>query len=113
MKKRIISILLIAAMACCLLVSCVLPVSEEKEEVDAVITNVRSRLRPAGKTFVRDRDIYFEYNGIVGSWDIDYKTYEAYEGKEGETIKCYLITYTYEDGRTKVKLVAVDDYDGR
>lgn len=109
--KRIIAILLIVAMLCCLLVSCAQPISEEKVEVDAVITNVRSRFKPVGKTFVRDRDIYFEYDGIIGSWDIDYKTYKAYEGKEGETIKCYLITYTYEDGGTKVKLVAKEDYD--
>ena len=109
--KRIIAILLIAAMVCCLLVSCAVPISEEKEEVDSVITNVRSRLRPVGKTLMRDRDIYFEYNGIVGSWDIDYETYNTYKDREGETIKCYLITYTYEDGSTKVKLVAKEDYD--
>lgn len=109
--KKIIAVLLIATMMCCLLVSCAQPISEEKIEVDAVITDVRSRFKPAGKTFVRDRDIYFEYDGIVGSWDIDYKTYEAYKDKEGETIKCYLITYTYEDRSTKVKLVAKEDYD--
>jgi hypothetical protein len=110
--KRIIAFLLIAATLCCLLVSCAQPISEEKVEVDAVITDVRSRLRPAGKTFIRDRDIYFEYDGIVGSWDVCYKTYKAYKDKEGETIKCYLITYTYEDGSTKTELVAKEDYDG-
>lgn len=112
MFKKFIAILLIAATLCCLLVSCAQPISEEKVEVDAVITDVRSRLRPAGKTFIRDRDIYFEYDGIVGSWDVGYKTYKAYKDKEGETIKCYLITYTYEDGSTKTELVAKEDYDG-
>lgn len=109
--KRIIAFLLIAATLCCLLVSCAQPISEEKIEVDAVITNVRKRIRMVGKTFITDRDIYFEYNGIAGSWDVGYKTYNAYKDREGETIKCYLITYTYEDGSTKVKLIAKEDYD--
>lgn len=110
--KRVTAFLLIAATLCCLLVSCAQPISEEKVEVDAVITEVRSRLRMIGKTLIRDRDIYFEYNGIAGDWDVGYKAYEAYKDKEGETIKCYLITYTYEDGSTKVKLVAKEDYYG-
>ena len=58
--KRIIAILLIAATLCCLLVSCAQPISEERVEVDAVITNVRRRIRMVGKTFVTDRDIYFK-----------------------------------------------------
>lgn len=110
--KKIVAFLLIAGIVCCLFASCAQPISEEKVAVDAVITDVRSRLRPVGKALMRDRDIYFEYDGIVGSWDVDYRTYEAYEGKEGETIKCYLITYTYEDGSTKTQLVAKEDYDG-
>lgn len=110
--KRIIAFLLIAAMVCCLFASCIQPVSEEKEEVEAVITRVRNRVRRVGSAYRRDRDIYFEYDGIKGSWDVNAVTYNAYKGKEGETIKCYLITYTYEDGSTKVKLVAKEDYDG-
>lgn len=77
-----------------------------------IITNVQKRIRMVGKTFITDRDIYFKYDGIAGSWDVGYKTYNAYKDREGETIKCYLITYTYEDGSTKVKLVAKEDYDG-
>ena len=64
-----------------------------------------------GKIVRIERDIYFEYNGITGNWDVGYKIYNTYKGREGETIKCYLITYTYEDGSTRVKLVAKEDYD--
>jgi hypothetical protein len=109
--KRVIVLLLIAATLCCLLVSCAQPISEEIVEVDAVITNVQKRIRMVSKTFITDRDIYFEYGSIAGSWDVGYKTYNAYKDREGKTIKCYLITYTYEDGSTKVKLVAKEDYD--
>lgn len=108
--KRVIIFLLIAVMVCCLFASCAQPISEEKEEVEATITEVRKRIRMAGKAYLIDRDIYFEYDGIVGSWDVGQKTYNAYKDREGETIKCYLITYTYEDGSTKVELVAVEDY---
>ncbi len=110
--KKIVAFLLIACIVCCLLVSCAQPISEEKVEVDAVITNVRRRTQLIGKTIIIDRDIYFVYDGINGIWDVDMSTYNTYKGREGETIKCYLITYTYEDGSTKVKLVAKEDYDG-
>ena len=109
--KRVIIFLLIAVMICCLFASCAQPISEEKEEVDAVITDVRSRLKWVGKTPVRDRDIYFEYDGIIGNWDVSASTYEKYKDKEGDTIRCYLITYTYEDGSTKMELIAVEDYN--
>lgn len=109
--KKIVIFLLIAIMVCCLFASCAQPVSEQKEEVEAIITKVRDRLIWTGGTYVKDRDIYFEYNDIEGSWDVNASTYEEYKDKEGETIKCYLITYTYEDGSAKVKLIAVEDYD--
>ena len=109
--KRVVIFLLIATMVWCLFASCAQAISEEKIEVDAVISNVRKRIKMVGKTFVTDRDIYFEYDDIAGSWDVGYKTYNAYKDKEGETIKCYLITYTYEDGSTKMELVAVEDYN--
>jgi hypothetical protein len=90
-------------------------VSEEMVEVDAVITDVVHR-GPIVTQYVKraaDNDIYFEYKGISGNWDTDYSTYNEYRDKEGETIKCYLITRIYEDGSEEVKLVAVDDYEGR
>lgn len=90
-------------------------ISEEKIEVDAVITEVRHRSAIATQYVKRpsDNDIYFEYEGIKGNWDTDYSTYNKYKDKEGETIKCYLITRIYEDGSEEVRLVAVDDYERR
>lgn len=90
-------------------------ISEEKVEVDAVITEVRHRSAIATQYVKRaaDNDIYFEYEGIKGNWDTNYETYQAYKGKEGETIKCYLITRVYEDGSEEIRLVAVDDYKER
>ena len=90
-------------------------VSEEIVEVDAIITNVRHK-GPIVTQYVKraaDNDIYFEYEGIKGNWDTDYSTYNKYKDKEGETIKCYLITCIYEDGSEEVRLVAVDDYERR
>lgn len=90
-------------------------ISEEKVEVDAVITEVRHRSAIVTQYVKRaaDNDIYFEYEGIKGNWDTDYSTYNKYKDKEGETIKCYLITRIYEDGSEEVRLVAVDDYERR
>ena len=56
-----------------------------------------------------DYDIYFEYEGIKGSWDVNEETYELYENKVGETINCYLITRTYDDETIRVILKAVED----
>lgn len=111
--KKIILLLLIIAI-CCSLSACFAElVSEEVVEVDAVITKVRRRTARVNPPRPADRDIYFEYEGIKGSWDVNAETYNLYKGKEGETIKCYLITYTYDDGSEVVKLIAVDDYERR
>lgn len=110
--KKIILLLLVIAI-CCSLMSCAELVSEEMVEVDAVITKVRRRAGSANPPRPVDRDIYFEYEGIKGSWDVNAEIYEFYKGKEGETIKCYLITRVYDDGTTRQKLVAVDDYEER
>jgi hypothetical protein len=112
MKK--ILLILLATAICCSLSSCFAElVSEEVVEVDAVITKVRRRAGSANPPRPVDRDIYFEYDGIKGSWDVNAEIYNFYKGKEGEVIKCYLITRVYDDGTTRQKLVAVDDYDGR
>ena len=108
--KKIILLLLIMTI-CCSFISCAEIVSEEIIEVDAVITEVdRDPMRYIGKTlYPADYDIYFEYEGIKGSWDVNKETYALYEDKVGETIKCYLITHIYDDGSTKVTLKAVKD----
>lgn len=108
--KKIISLALIAIILLCF-AGCAELVSEESIEVDAIITEVdRDPMRYIGKTvYPPDYDIYFEYDGVKGSWDVNKETYGLYEDKVGETIKCYLITRTYDDGSTKVTLKAVED----
>lgn len=108
--KKIILFLLIMTI-CCSFISCAELVSEEVIEVNAVITEVdRDPMQIIGKViYPADYDIYFEYEGIKGSWDVNKKTYELYEDKIGETIKCHLITRTYDDGSTKVTLKVIQD----
>lgn len=108
--KKIISLALIAIMLLCF-AGCAELVSEESIEVDAVITGVdRDPMRYIGKTlYPADYDIYFEYDGVRGSWDVSREIYSFYADKIGETIKCYLITRTYDDGSTKVTLKAIKD----
>jgi hypothetical protein len=90
-------------------------VSEEKIEVTATITDTHHSF-PMGGPYVykaADYDIYFEYDGIKGSWDVNSDVYYQYEDKIGEPIKCYLITRVYDNGKAELKLVAVDDYEER
>lgn len=109
--KKITSTLLIATMLLCL-VGCAELISEEIIEVDAVITEVdRDPVRYIGKV-VRpaDYDIYFEYDGIKGSWDVNKETYNIYKDKVGELIKCYLIIRTYDDGTIHRVLEATEEH---
>lgn len=110
MKK--ITLILFVAILCYFSVSCAELVSEEKIEVDAIITEVdKDPMMMVGKVIKpADYDIYFEYDGFEGLWDVNKKTYNAYKDKVGEIIKCYLIARTYDNGEVIVKLVAVDDY---
>ena len=108
--KKIILFLLIMTI-CCSFISCAELVSEEVIEVNAVITEVdRDPMQYIGKMlYPADYDIYFEYEGVRGSWDVSKETYRLYKDKIGETIKCYLITRTYNDGSTKVTLKVIQD----
>ena len=86
-------------------------ISEEKIEVEAIITDVdRDPARLVGKVHQpADFDIYFEYQGIKGQWDVSRSVYNEYKDKIGQPIKCYLITRTYDDGSTKVTLEAIEE----
>lgn len=97
--KKILILALLAAMLLCF-ASCAKLISEEVVEVEAVITEVdRDPMRMIGKTvYPADYDIYFEYEGIKGSWDVSKETYNLYEDKVGETITCNLFIRTYDDG---------------
>jgi L-asparagine transporter-like permease len=66
-------------------------ISEEKIEVEAIITEVdRDPARLVGKVCrPADYDIYFEYQGIKGEWDVSHSTYNEYKDKIGQPIKCY------------------------
>ena len=86
-------------------------VSEDKIEVEAIITEVdRDPARLVGKIYQpADYDIYFEYQGIKGQKDVSRSTYNEYKNKVGQVIKCYLITRTYDDGSTEVILEMIEE----
>lgn len=86
-------------------------ISEEKIEVEAIITEVdKDPIRLIGKIVKpADYDIYFEYQGIKGEEDISVSEYNKYKDKVGQVIKCYLITRTYDDGSTKVTLEMIEE----
>lgn len=109
MKKIILFLLIITI--CCSFISCAELVSEEIIEVNAIITEVDyDPMLSTGKAlYPPDYDIYFEYEGIKGSWDVNKEIYRLYKDKIGETIKCYLITRIYDDGSTEVTLKAIED----
>lgn len=110
MKKIICLCLLVM---CCLLVGCAELVSEETTQVEAIITEVdKDPMMKIGNVWrPADFDIYFEYNGIKGSWDVNKKTYNLYKDKVGDTIKCNLITLTYNDGTIKKRLVSIEEQE--
>ena len=110
MKKIICFCLLVA---CVLLVGCAQLVSEEAIQVEAIITDVdKDPMRMVGKVIMpADFDIYFEYNGLKGSWDVNRKTYDLYKDKIGDTIKCNLITRTYDDGTIKKRLESIEEQE--
>jgi hypothetical protein len=86
-------------------------ISEEKIEVEAIITEVdRDPARLVGKVCrPADYDIYFEYQGIKGEWDVSHSTYNEYKDKIGQPIKCYLITRTYDNGSIKTFLKPIEE----
>ena len=109
--KKIILFAFIVMTICCSFISCAKLVSVDSIEVDAIIIKVdHDPMIYVGKTlYPADYDIDFEYDGVKGSWDVNKETYELYEDKVGETIKCYLITHIYSDGSTKVTLKAIEE----
>ena len=90
-------------------------VSEEKVEVTAVITDTYHSFPMGGPHVYKpaDYDIYFEYDDIKGSWDVNSEVYYEYKDKIGESIECYLITLIYENGKVERKLIAIEDYEER
>ena len=103
--KKIISIILLLAIVLfmCGCASVVL-VNVEREQVDAIVTGVSENTR-WGYHYV-----YVAYEGCEASWyDESQSLYAYFENRLGGTIPCYLITYTYDNGTTKQKLVYNED----
>lgn len=103
--KKIISIILLLAI---ILSMCgctpVVLVNVEREQVDAIVTGVSENTR-WGYHYV-----YVAYEGCEASWyDESQSLYAYFENRLGGTIPCYLITYTYDNGTTKQKLVYNED----
>lgn len=119
MKK--ISVLLLIAILCLTLSSCAKVISEESVEVEAIITDTdydppytTTRMIHSGKVMIpqvihhpADYDIFLEYEGVTLEWDTDEDTFKQYENKIGDTIKCYLIIRTYDDGTIKKELQVI------
>lgn len=118
--KRI-SILLLIAILCLILSSCAKVISEESVEVEAIITDTdydppytTTRIIKTGKVMIpqviqypADYDIFLEYEGVTLEWDVDEDTFKQYANKIGNTIKCCLITRTYDDGTIKKELQVI------
>lgn len=104
--RRIVSITLLIGILLSVLTGCVpiTLVNTEREQVDAIVTGVSENTR-WGYHYV-----YVAYEGCEASWyDESQSLYAYFENRLGGTIPCYLITYTYDNGTTKQKLVFNED----
>jgi hypothetical protein len=99
--KRIISIILLMGVLFSLFAGCayVHIVNIEREQVNAIVTKVSKTL--SGNYFY----IHVAYEGCVDYWCTEDKSlYDYFENRLGETIPCYLVTYTYDNDTTKQEL---------
>lgn len=99
--KRIISIILLIGVLFSLFAGCasVRLVNMEREQVDAIVTKVSKTL--SGNYFY----IYVAYEDCVDYWCTEDKSlYDYFENRLGETVPCYLIVYTYDNGAAKQEL---------
>ena len=104
--KKFCLIFLIGAMALSLLAGCEVsePAKVDREIVEAVIVNSG---HGRGGSWIQ-----VAYDGVItscGNKDL----YDYYHTRHGATIKCILVTYTYESGRTKQKLLYNEDVENR
>ena len=104
--KRIASIILFIGMLLSILTGCISAtlVNTEREQVDAIVTKVS--VNPRWEYHY----IHVAYGSCVDSWYDESKSlYDYFENRLGETITCYLITYTYDNGTIKQELVFNED----
>ena len=100
--KRIASIILFIGTLLSILTGCTSAtlVSTEREQVDAIVTKVSTRYHY----------IHVAYGSCVNTWyDESNSLYDYFKNRLGETITCYLITYTYDNGTIKQELVLNED----
>ena len=104
--KKFCLIFLIGAMALSLLAGCEVsePAKVDREIVEAVIINSG---HGRGGDWIK-----VAYDGVITSWSNE-DLYKYYHTRHGATIKCILVTYTYESGRTKQKLLYNEDVENR
>ena len=114
--NRILALLLLAALLCCL-VGCAECISTEYENVEVVVVDEYYRgawLQPVminGKTtFIHHPAVYqitVEYNGakhtVSGS-----NTYNKYKDKIGQTVIGTVEIKTYDDGTVKYNIVSLE-----
>lgn len=99
--KQIISIILLMGVLFSLFAGCayVHIVNVERKQVNAIVTKVSKTL--SGNYFY----IHVAYEGCVDYWCTEDKSlYDYFENRLGETIPCYLVTYTYDNDTTKQEL---------
>lgn len=98
--KRVIALILLLSLTLSLC-ACDMTdslVNTEREVVDAIVLKVSVNSRWGWKY------IHMGYEGTSSVWESS-TLYDYYADKLGETFPCYLITYTYESGKTKSELV--------
>jgi hypothetical protein len=104
--KKFCLIFLIGAIVLSLLAGCEVsePAKVDREIVEAVVVN---------SGHGRGGDwIQVAYDGVITSWS-NADLYKYYHTRHGATIKSILVTYTYESGRIKQKLLYNEDIENR
>ena len=104
--KKFCLILLISAITLSLFVGCEVsePAKVDREIVEAVVV---SSGHGRGGDWIK-----VAYDGVITSWSNE-DLYKYYHTRHGATIKCILVTYTYESGRMKRKLLYNEDVENR
>lgn len=80
------------------------PAKVDREIVEAVVVNSG---HGRGGDWIK-----VAYDGVIASWDNE-GLYKYYYTRHGATIKCILVTYTYESGKTERKLLYNEDVENR
>ena len=102
--KKIISIILLLAIILSMY-GCGPPtlINVERKQVDAIVVGV-------SRNTIYHHYVYVAYEGCKTTWyDESQSLYRYFVNRPGNTIPCYLITYTYEDNKIIQELVFNED----